>query len=58
MLASGDAAPSGQAVAESEDLRREIDRLDARWNALRTVELSTLNGELRASGVPPIGMEK
>ena len=54
-LSSGDAAPTAQALAESEDLRAALDKKIAEWSSIRTVELSAVNGELRAAGLPPIG---
>jgi hypothetical protein len=53
---SGDAAPTAQAVAESEELKKLVDRRIADWNAIRTVELSALNEQLRATGLPPLGL--
>ncbi|HEV8610809.1 MAG TPA: hypothetical protein VGS98_12175, partial [Thermoanaerobaculia bacterium] len=57
-LSSGDAAPTAQALAESEELRGALDKRVAEWNAIRTVELSALNEQLRAAGVPPIGLKR
>jgi hypothetical protein len=54
-LSSGDAAPTAQAVTESGELRKDLEASLAKWNTVRTAELSTLNERLRAAGVAPIG---
>jgi hypothetical protein len=55
---SGDAAPTAQAVAESEELKKLVDRRIADWNLIRAVELSALNEQLRAAGLPPLGLTR
>jgi hypothetical protein len=53
-LSSGDAAPTGQAVAESEQLGKDLEKSLAQWNTVRTAELSALNEQLRSAGLPPL----
>jgi hypothetical protein len=51
-LSSGDAAPTAQAVAESEQLKQDVEKGVAQWETVRTVELSAVNEQLRTAGLP------
>jgi photosystem II stability/assembly factor-like uncharacterized protein len=53
-LSSGDAAPTAQAQAESGELGKALDMTLAKWKAVRTMELSAVNEQLRAAGIPPV----
>jgi hypothetical protein len=53
-LSSGDAAPTAQAVAESEQLKKDLEKSVAQWETVRTVELSAVNEQLRTAGLPPL----
>ena len=53
-MASGDAAPTGQAQAESAELGKALDGAITKWNTARTMELSAVNEQLRAAGLPPL----
>jgi hypothetical protein len=53
-LSSGDAAPTAQAVAESGELGKTLETSLAKWNTVRTAELSAANGVLRSAGLPPL----
>jgi hypothetical protein len=54
LLEEADAEPTTQAVAAVRAAQRDFDALVARWNAMRTTELTALNATLRAAGQAPI----
>ena len=50
LLEEADAEPTTQALAAVRGTQRDFDALVARWNALRTTDLTALNAKLRAAG--------
>jgi hypothetical protein len=50
LLEGADAEPTTQALTAVRGTQRDFDALVARWNALRTTDLTALNTKLRAAG--------
>jgi urease accessory protein UreH len=50
LLEEASVEPTTQALAAVRGTQRDFDGLVARWNALRTTELTALNAKLRAAG--------
>ncbi|MGE5101976.1 MAG: WD40/YVTN/BNR-like repeat-containing protein [Deltaproteobacteria bacterium] len=56
LLEEADAEPTTQALAAVRVTERDFGALVARWNALRTTELTALNAKLRAAGQQPVSV--
>jgi len=54
LLQAADAAPTSQAAAAIAERRKALSVLMAKWNALKTQDLSDLNGRLKEANLPLI----
>jgi len=58
LLQGADAAPTSQAAAAVADARKAFANLIARWNGLKTQDLTNLNAQLKAANLPAIEVKE
>jgi hypothetical protein len=57
-MQSADAAPTANAIAGVAKARSEGAGVMARWNKLKTTDLTALNAKLKSSGQAPVEIPK
>ena len=57
-MQAADVAPTGREVAACASARSQLTAVLARWNKLKTTDLTALNAKRKAAGLPPVDLAR